>query len=164
MTPGSIIVHAIQRYQLAQENYINALKEYRHAKRTDDDLRKLHRQNLARDIAEANGSNFNNEHDKLLHTEDQHKSNRRIKYVVKPEARAGVKCVLIPARTEYPNCDDSFDHKSVDNMWTRITPKNGKDITSWERISDKNEMETMMLRWQQLHFLQANETPLSSSE
>lgn len=69
MKPGSSIVQAIQKYRVAQENYSKALKDCRQAKRTDDDLRKLHRQELARNTAEANGTNCSNEYDKILHIE-----------------------------------------------------------------------------------------------
>ena len=52
-----------------------------------------------------------------------------------------------------------------------ITPSNehlmsdrDKNISQWERVTDKESIEKMLLRWQQLHFLQANETPLTSQE
>lgn len=49
-------------------------------------------------------------------------------------------------------------------MWNRITPTNGKDVDQWERVNDRETVEKMLLRWQQLHFLQANETPLAKTE
>ena len=49
-------------------------------------------------------------------------------------------------------------------MWDIITPKNGKDIKNWTRITDRETVEKMLPRWQQLHFLQANETPLTTVE
>lgn len=36
-------------------------------------------------------------------------------------------------------------------MWNRITPTNGKDVDQWERVNDRETVEKMLLRWQQLH-------------
>ena len=33
-------------------------------------------------------------------------------------------------------------------------PKNGKDITAWERITEKDEVERILVEWQRLHFMQ----------
>ena len=107
---------------------------------------------LATDRAEANNSSTEVEYNKIIHMEQESKSNRKIKYVLKPEHRSGAKSILIPAKREYSSTDDDFDHTNVDNMWERITPHNGKDIDVWERITEHSEMERILLRWQQLHF------------
>ena len=96
--------------------------------------------------------------------EKESQSNRKIKYVLKPDHRAGVHSILIPVRSEYESIDVSFDHTNIHSMWDRITPQNGKDIKEWQRITDKLEMERILLQWQQMQFLQANETPLSTLE
>ena len=82
--------------------------------------------------------------------------------MLKPDHRAGVNSILIPARSEYDTTDTSFDHTDIRSMWDRITPTNGKDIKEWQRITEKSAMEKILLDWQQMHFLQANETPLST--
>ena len=43
-------------------------------------------------------------------------------------------------------------------------PTQWKNIQQWERITDRETVEHMLLPWQQLHFLQANETPLATPE
>ena len=49
-------------------------------------------------------------------------------------------------------------------MWRRIDPCGGRDIQRWERIVDKDTIEPMLLEWQRMHFLQANNTPFANSE
>ena len=162
MGPRTSIIDAIHKYKDAATAFELATQKYREAKSKDDDLRKIHCQQLALDTADEKKTEFNKEYDKLLHIENQRKSNRKIKNVIKPEARAGVTCVPIPARCEYETNDDTFNHIYVDDIWKRIVPKNGKDVQTWERITEKETVEQMLLRWQQLHFLQANETPLTT--
>ena len=49
-------------------------------------------------------------------------------------------------------------------MWHRIQQQNGHDISEWIRVTDRNIMEDLLLEWQRLHFMQANETPLATQE
>lgn len=120
MVPGKSIVEAIHNYKASQEAFEIALKDYREAKTKDDDFRKLHRQQLVLDTPEENKTPYQNEYDKLLHTESQQKSNKKIKYVLKLEARAGVRCILIPSQCEYNDDYPNFDYRNVDNMSHRI--------------------------------------------
>ena len=46
-------------------------------------------------------------------------------------------------------------------MWDLIYPDNGKKIQQWETVSDKQQMENIMVNWQRKHFQQVNETPLA---
>ena len=72
---------------------------------------------------------------------------------------------MIPAATEYDDKDGSKDfHLNIDRMWTRLQKANGDDIKNWERISNRNQMEDLMLKWQRRHFEQANETPLATTK
>ena len=162
MIPGESIIDAVHQYNSAQKEYETALKTYREVKGKDAEIRKLDMTQLAEDRAENKNSSTSVEYNKILHHESDSRSHRKIKYVVKPDYRSGVTSILVPAKCEYPNDDDDFDHLDVDNMWTRITPSNGKNVKEWERITEKSEIERILLRWQQLHFLQANETPLAS--
>ena len=164
VTPGGSIVDAVTTFKKAQDNYTAALKHYREVKGKNVEVRKLDITKLAEDRAEAEGTSTSVEYKKILTHESECRSHRKIKYVVKPNHRAGVHSILIPAREEYNSTDPNFDHLDVTNMWRRITPHNGKDVNAWERITDKAELERILLRWQQLHFLQANDTPLSSEE
>ena len=86
----------------------------------------------------------------------------KCKYVLKPTCRDGVQSILIPSKDAYQN--DNVDNLSVDEMWKIFAPKNGKDIKSWDRVTDRETVESMLLRWQQLHFLQSNETPYTTAE
>ena len=49
-------------------------------------------------------------------------------------------------------------------MWKRIHPNSGRDVKHWERITNKDIIEPMLLEWQQLHFLQANGTPFTTPD
>ena len=44
------------------------------------------------------------------------------------------------------------------------SPKGGRDIQNWERITDGDVVEPMLLEWQRMHFLQANTTPFTTQE
>ena len=162
IVPGESIVDGILAYRKAQAAYEEALKHYRYVKQKSPDIRKLDMTKLATDRAEAHNSTTIVEYNKILLHEKDAKSNRKIKYVLKPDHRAGVNSILIPARSEYDTTDTSFDHTDIRSMWDRITPTNGKDIKEWQRITEKSAMEKILLDWQQMHFLQANETPLST--
>ena len=117
---------------------------------------------LAIDLAEQNLTDEAVELKKLMNIEKMRTTHLKCNYVLKPTARDGVQSILIPSPDAYP--DNTHDYTSVEAMWDIITPKNGKDIKNWTRITDRETVEKMLLRWQQLHFLQANETPLTTAE
>lgn len=47
-------------------------------------------------------------------------------------------------------------------MGVDLSSKRKKYINEWESITDKDEMEKIMIGWQRKHFSQANETPLAT--
>ena len=83
-------------------------------------------------------------------------------YFLKPTFCDGVQSILIPSKNAYG--DEHIDNTSVEEIWKIITPANGKNIPQWDQVTDKESIEKLLLRWQQLHFLQANEMPLTSPE
>ena len=124
--------------------------------------RKLHMQKIAKDKAELDGGSTTSHLNQLIHIEKQRKTNRRIKRVLKPNNKKDVIHVLVPARSEYKNKPDDFDHYNVDEMWDLIDPSNGKNVRNWETITNKEQMEKIMTNWQRRHFMQENETPLAT--
>ena len=144
--PGSSIVDALHGYRDAQAAYDEALRHYREVKGKNAEVRKLDMSTLAEERAKENNSSSEVEYNKIVYMEQESKSNRKIKYVLKPESRYGVNSILIPARQEYQSGDDTFDYTDVANMWERITPHNGRDIKTWERVTDQSEMERILLR------------------
>ena len=87
---------------------------------------------------------------------------------------AGINCrhgalsyVLIPSLS---NCSDveksspNFNYKNMQTIWDKITPSNGKDIHTWERIDKQEDVERLSLQCMNLHFAQSNDTPLTSDD
>ena len=128
MTPGGSIVEAVHKFKKAQDEYLNALRHYRNVKGKNVEVRKLDMTKLAEDRAETKNTSTHVEYNKILLHESDSRSNRKIKYVLKPDHRAGVTSILIPAASEYTANDVDGDHTNVDRMWKRITPNNGKDV------------------------------------
>ena len=160
--PKQSISEASHNYKSACHAYDEALQQYRNVKSKHVELRKTHMQNRAIDLAEQKLTDEAVELKKLINIEQMRRTHLKCNYVLKPTFRDGVQSILIPSACEYD--DDNIDHKSVENMWKIIVPKNGKNIKSWDRITDRETVESMLLEWQQLHFLQANETPLATPE
>ena len=150
------------RYKEALNKHKTAVKEYQAIRGRDDNERTQHILTLAKDIATETAIPVKSAKTQLLHIEAQRKSNKKIKSTIKSNFKAGVAHVLIPARSHYGTIPDSFDHYDVHNMWNVIYPHNGKDINEWERVTEKNEVERIMVNWQKQHFMQANETPLAA--
>lgn len=86
---------------------------------------------------------------KLRHIEKQRGTHTKTRFVLKPQSRDGVQSILIPYISIYANVN--ADHTNVEEMWKVITPQNGKNIEKWERVTDRETVEAMLLRWQQLH-------------
>ena len=86
---------------------------------------------------------------------------KRINYALSKNNKAGENDILIPDITSYSNeeqCRPGFNHYNIETMWSRICPKNGKDINRWERITNKQLVDKILVGWQCQHFLQATET------
>lgn len=48
-------------------------------------------------------------------------------------------------------------------IWNRIEKENAKDITNWVAVTERTELEKLLLDWQCLHFTQAHDTPLATA-
>ena len=119
---------------------------------------------LAKDVAKQKGTEAAKEINSLIQIEKQRNQSLRINSVLKPKLGGGPSSILIPAITEYQRpYQEGFDYRDIEFIWQRIEYDNGEDIVNWERITDQHEVETMLLQWQQRHFMQANETPFASS-
>lgn len=137
---------AIEEYDTKQNEYDDAYKKYRELRGKDIELRIEHLTDLAKQKAAEPGK-IDAEIKKIQHIEEQRRSHAKIRYVTKPNSRDGVTRILIPAQDEYENPDDKENYLDVEVMWRRIDPCGGRDITKWERITDKNTVELMLLEW-----------------
>ena len=99
----------------------------------------------------------------LQHIEEQQRNSSKIAFALEKNNKRGITHILIPSKDEYPE-DIQHKYKDIDVIWARIENKNGKDISNWEQINERQELEAMLLRWQKQHFRQAGETPLASKE
>ena len=109
MSPGGSIVEAVHIFKTAQTEYTKALHHYREVKSKNVEVQKLDMTKLAQERAETKKSSTHVEYNKILHHESESRSNRKIKYALKPNHRVGVTSILIPAASEY-NLDESGDH------------------------------------------------------
>ena len=163
MQPETPLQEAIKNYNEKNKEYENACKEYRETRGKDLELRIAYLTDLATQKVGENG-NIDAEIKKLKHIEEQRRLHWKIRYVTKSNNRDGVTSFLVPSSDEYDDPDDKKNYLDVQVMWRRIDPCGGRDITRWERIIDKETIEPMLLEWQRMHFLQANNTPFANSE
>ena len=162
--PTDSLVDAVHLLRQRQQQYENAYLQYRQLRGRDFELRIEYLKQMAEDKALENKSKATAELKKLLRIEEQRCSNVKIKYVTKPHHRDGVTSILIPTPDEYETEYDKNHHYDVNVMWKRIHPNSGRDVKNWERITNKDIIERMLLEWQQLHFLQANGTPFTTPD
>ena len=131
-------------------------------------LRESHIEECAQRNVEKNENKVLCSEIKRLKTiEAQREQADRLQYVMKPLHKVGVNTIMIPAITTYSieeRNEEGFDHYDVDRMWQKIIPYNGKDIIDWERITNKDDVQKLLLNWQRKHFTQACECPLGSTE
>ena len=161
--PDTPLQEAIKNFNEKNKEYENTYKEYRELRGKDIELRIAYLTELATQKAGEDG-NIDAEIKKLTHIEEQRRSHAKIRYVTKPNNRDGVTSILVPSPDEYDDPDDKKNYMDVQVMWRRIDPCGGRDIQRWERIVDKDTIEPMLLEWQRMHFLQANNTPFANSE
>ena len=160
----SNLVKAIEHFRSASHNFQVADREYLDFQKNSKQKRKDFQRDLAKDISEQKGTEAAKEIKSLMYIEQQRPQSMRLQTVLKPRSGGGPNSILIPAITEYQRpypCD--FDYKKVEFIWQRIEFDNREDIINWERINDQRLVEAMLLRWQQQHFMRANETPVASS-
>ena len=61
--------------------------------------------------------------------------------------------------------DPNFDHTNIYTIYDRVsTVHNGKDIQEWDVINDKKQVERLTLECMNMHFSQADGTPLTSDQ
>ena len=155
--PGSL-EQAIHKRRLARSHYKNVLSQ----SATYREQFLLHQ---AEFVADCRGTNAYQEYTNLLRYEKLRNSFSKIKRCLKGSFSGSLSSILIPSKEEYPlhlQSDPNFSHFDIDQMWNIIQPNNGKNITSWERISEGPQLESLLLQWMGKHNAQAAESPLSS--
>ena len=117
---------------------------------------------LADEIALEQGTDAGNELKKLIHIEQQRNQAESTRRILKPNHIGGLTSILIPSATEYKNREsDNFNVYDINQMWEKIQKNYGHDIKNWDRITERQQMEQLILQWQRKHFEQANKTPLA---
>ena len=161
----SSIIDGIFKFRHACSQIRKATQALREVTKNSKSLRVEFLKQRAKDYAKKNNTTAEKELKKILHVERQRNQSIVIQAVLKRKGRGGPTSILIPAATEYDDNDGSIGfHLNIDRMWTRLQKANGHDIKNWERISNRNQMEDLMLKWQRRHFEQANETPLATTK
>lgn len=97
----------------------------------------------------------------LLHIEKQKAEARKIRASLKSSFVTSLSHILIPAKDQYPVHMRKF-YKDPLVIWNKIEEDNAKNIKNWVAITERDELERILLDWQCLHFTQAQDTPLSS--
>ena len=161
--PGRTVSEQIEEYRQAEVNLQKARDEYKQLK---VDAEK-NRESFLNDRVEYYQSKTDQTPKAILtslkHIEKQQKNSVKISFALQKNNRRGITNILIPAQEEYsPELQSRY--KDIEVMWTRIERNNGKDIKQWEQVSDRTEMEKILVLWQRQHFRQAGETPLSTTE
>ena len=165
---GDNITNAIETFRKRDEEWKAMKKECKEVQKRDKQERTSHIDECAAKNVENDPTLIlSKEIRRLKHIEEQREQALRMKYVLKPFSKKGVTTIQIPAVVEYSieqRNEEGFDHHNIDIIWNRILPKNGNDIVNWERVTEKNLVQSMLLQWQRKHFTQANETPLASTQ
>ena len=131
-------------------------KHLNEVEKNADDYRKQFLLQQAEYFADKRDTSTEVEYQNLLWYEALRKSYSRIRYVHSGSRSGSISAILIP---EIPDDQDPFN---IEQMWKRIEPKNGKNISTWRRIDDKTQIESLLLKWMGRHNAQASETPLAS--
>ena len=112
-------------------------------------------------VASQRNTSTESEYKNLLRYEALRDSFRKIRYAHEGSFHGTVTSILIPDPCEYDNPQSIYD---IEEMWSRIEPKNGKDINTWTKIEDKQTIESLLLKWMGRHNAQASDTPFASPE
>ena len=142
----------------------NKRTEYRKFIKNAAEHRVMHLEERAQfHVDIGKNSNKASEVKRLKNIEQQKNDSVHINFSINDASRGSASYILIPSEKEYTNMPE-FDGNiySVQNIWDRIQPRGGEDIASWIRVTDKNQMEDMLIQWQILHYTQANNTPFSN--
>ena len=121
-----------------------------------DDYRKQFLLQQAEIMADKKNTTVEAEYKNLIRYEELRNSFSKIRYVHSGQRSGSISAILIP------DISDDIDPFDIDTMWHRIEPKNGKDISTWRRIDDKNQIESLLLHWMGRHNSQAADTPLAT--
>ena len=121
-----------------------------------DDYRKQFLMQQAEVIANRRDTTVESEYQNLIRYEELRNSFSKIRYIHSGQRSGAVSAILIP---DIANDTTPFD---IETMWQRIEPHNGKDIPTWQRVDDKEQIESLLLGWMGRHNSQASDTPLAS--
>ena len=163
ITLDTNLVNAIETFRDASVQYKEANNKYLELKKQSKQKRKDFQMELAKEVAASKGTEAAKEINTLIHIEKQRNQALRLNSTLKPRSSGGPTSILIPAISEYQRpYQRDFDHMKIDTIWQRIEFDNGEDVINWQRVTDQKIVEAMLLKWQQCHFTQANETPFAS--
>jgi len=141
-------------------------REKRDAKRHDVSLREKHLDECAEQyLRDHPGCEKDNVVRQLKHIEKQKREAVRIRIALKGRFEGGLNYVLVPSESAYSEEERSNEDFNVLNMeyiWPRVQIANGKDITEWNIVNDKETVEALTLACMRKHFGQAQGTPLTS--
>ena len=157
------IVDCMARVNLLHLKLTRKKKEYREYIRSAQAHREIHLDERAQyHVQIGKNSNKASEIKRLKNIEQQKNDSVIINFTINEISRGAATYILIPHLNEYAIMD-GFDGNiySVKNIWDRIQIKVGEDIEQWIRITEKNVLEDMLIKWQILHYTQANNTPFS---
>ena len=142
--------------------------EARHALRTVTAEADQYRDKMVNEQATAAKNREGNAHvgDKtyikiIRQREKQRIDALRMNRVLGKQYGGSVTKILIPAAEEYEGPVDIYN---VKNIWKRVQKSDGKDIKIWVSVTDRAQVERLLLQWQRAHFEQAQETPFSSKQ
>lgn len=142
--------------------------QLRESKKNDVNLREALLDQLAEDLLKDPTTNTRKKASvikQIKNCERMKRDANRIKRAIKGIQNKGLTYVLIPALSAYSQEErntSNFDHYSIKVIWKRLQVQNGKDVKEWERIENREKMETYVLQILQLHFTQASNTPLAN--
>ena len=157
------LVEAIENFRQAMDKYEEADKRYQELSAKADELRTSFLKERAEAIAKDKGTDAAKEIKSLIETEKTRNQNKRVKRVIKNRTGGGPSSILIPSITEYQQpYPKDFNYMDIEHIWNRIEFDNGEDIRNWDRITDQQQVQSMLLTWQRRHFTQANDTPFAS--
>ena len=144
-------------------------RDKRHAKVHEVDFRNKHLDDRAEQyVRDHPGTKKTNVITQLKHIEKQIRESKRVDYAVNGKRSGTLSYVLIPAKSTYPTAqqlDPTFDHLNIKTIYSRVsTVHNGHDVTEWEVINAKDQIERLTLECIQMQFSQADGTPLTSPD
>lgn len=144
-------------------------RDKREAKANEVDFRNNHLDERAEQfVRDHPGAKKSNVITQLKHIEKQIRESSRIDYALNGRQSGALSYLLISAQSSYPAVvrdAPTFDHTNIKTIYDRVsTVHNGKDVSEWEVVNDKNQVERLTLECMQMHFSKADGTPLTSPD